>query len=42
VFRDVADQLPSLPILDTEGREVDLRSLAADRRVLLAYVRHFA
>jgi len=42
VFRAVASQLPSLTILDTEGREVDLRGLAADRPLLLAYVRHFA
>lgn len=38
----MADELPHLPILDTEGREVDLGGLAADRRLLLAYVRHFA
>jgi hypothetical protein len=38
----MADQLPHLTILDTEGREVDLGDLAADRRLLLAYIRHFA
>lgn len=37
----MASQLPNLTILDTEGHEVDLRHLAKDRPLVLAYVRHF-
>lgn len=33
--------LPDLTILDTEGREVNLRDIAADRPLILVYVRHF-
>jgi hypothetical protein len=37
----VASQLPNLTVLDTEGHEVDLRHLAKERPLVLAYVRHF-
>ncbi len=37
----MSDQLPDLTVLDTEGHEVKLRDLAADRPLLLAYLRHF-
>jgi hypothetical protein len=37
----VASELPDLTVLDTEGREVGLRGLAAGRSLLLSYVRHF-
>jgi hypothetical protein len=33
--------LPDLNVLDTDGNEVNLRSLAADRSLLIAYIRHF-
>ena len=33
--------LPDLTLLDTEGRQVKLPDLAADRALILAYVRHF-
>lgn len=37
----MASQLPDLTVLDTEGHEVDLRHLAKERPLVLAYVRHF-
>jgi hypothetical protein len=37
----MAGGLPDLTVLDTEGRAVKLRDLAADRALILAYVRHF-
>jgi len=37
----MAGRLPDLTLFDTEGREVNLRDIAADRALLLAYVRHF-
>lgn len=37
----MARQLPNLTVLDTEGHEVDLRHLAKERPLVLAYVRHF-
>ena len=37
----MASHLPNLTVLDTEGREVDLRDLARERPLVLAYVRHF-
>ena len=37
----VTTRLPDLTVFDTEGREVKLRDLAADRQLLVAYIRHF-
>jgi len=37
----VGRQLPNLTLLDTDGGTVDLPALAADRALLLVYVRHF-
>lgn len=34
-------ELPDLNVLDTDGNEVSLRGLAADRSLLVAYIRHF-
>lgn len=40
-LRNMTGGLPDLTLLDTEGREVKLRDTAADRALIVAYVRHF-
>ena len=37
----MAGKLPDITVLDTEGREVNLRDIVADRPLILAYVRHY-
>jgi len=37
----VTTELPNLTVLDIGGHEVDLRDLAKERPLVLAYVRHF-
>ena len=37
----MAAGLPDLTVLDTEGREIKVRDLAADRALIVAYIRHF-
>jgi len=37
----MASQLPDLTVLDTEGQKVNLRDLAAQRPLVIAYLRHF-
>ncbi len=37
----MGSELPDLLILNTDGRETSLRALAADRPLLVAYIRHF-
>jgi hypothetical protein len=34
-------QLPDLIVLDPDGRPVRLRQLAADRALVLSFLRHF-
>ncbi len=34
-------QLPDLTVLDPDGRQLRLRQLAADRPLVLSFLRHF-
>jgi hypothetical protein len=37
----MADRLPEMTVLDTDGRQVGVRDLARERPLILAFLRHF-